>query len=87
MKRETKTRQLCLRSFNCKYPYFSVFGVLAEGLHVLIIRTVVAGRGSLQLQLPPFFLFSAFLYLFLIPTSSIYSPHVQRITVALYYAQ
>jgi len=57
MKRKTKTRKLCLRSFTCKCPYVSVFGVLSEGVHVFIIRTVVAGRGSLQLQLVPFFSF------------------------------
>ena len=62
MKRKTKTRKLCLGSFNYKCPYVSVFGVLAEGVHVFIItRTVVAGRGILQLKLVPFFL-SFFIY-------------------------
>lgn len=57
MKSKTNTRKLCLRNFNFKCPYVSVFGVLAEGVHVFIIRTVVAGRGSLQLQLVPFFFY------------------------------
>ena len=46
-----------------KCAYGSVFGVLAEGLHVFVMRTLVAGRGSLQLQLVNLYFLSLYLFI------------------------